>query len=146
METSTFIVHSKNNLVAVAVETEPAFRVVASRSLFKGPRIFGFTNRYVTTRDCQRFLFLVLVDTPCDDPHHRHRGTRPPSSVTDVRASQLYVTEAAKPIELHVTNRLGEHPHPYGKACPAYPMHARTRGGRRALRPCRDARWRWRRC
>jgi Tol biopolymer transport system component len=51
-----FYLDSKNNLVAVAVETEPAFRVVASRTLFNPPRIFGFTNRYVTTRDGQRFF------------------------------------------------------------------------------------------
>ncbi len=63
-----FYVDSENNLVAVAVETEQAFRVVGSRTLFQPPRIFGFRNRYVVTRDGQRFLILVLADDPSDDP------------------------------------------------------------------------------
>ena len=66
-----FYLDSKNNLVAVAVETEPAFRVVASRTLFNPPRIFGFTNRYVTTRDGQRFLFLAWIPTEPFGPNIR---------------------------------------------------------------------------
>ena len=71
-----FYVDSENNFVAVAVQTEPTFRVLGSRTLFRPPRIFGFRNRYVVTRDGQRFLILALADDPSDDPTTLDRRAR----------------------------------------------------------------------
>lgn len=52
--------------MAVAVETEPAFRIVGRRKLFEGP-YWGGGHGYEVSRDGKRFLMIKESETASTD-------------------------------------------------------------------------------